>query len=97
MQQIQKLFEFIAFSSEAKQQQQQEQEKLAGSGHTHTLTLTHTHTYILWLTHIQRGWVVMTQNIEQKKQRKTTTKFFIFGHDDSRTRSDTSIVLYKLD
>lgn len=77
MQQIQKLFEFIAFSSEAKQQQQ-EQEKLAGSGHTNTSTHTHsdtdTHTYILWLTHIQRGWVVMTQNIEQKKPTQNNNK-----------------------
>lgn len=53
MQQIQKLFEFIAFSSEAKQQQQ-EQEKLAGADtHTHTQT-THTYTYIRWLTHTMR-------------------------------------------
>jgi len=55
MQQIQKLFEFIAFSSEAKQHHG----KTASSGHTNTHTT-------LTLTHTQQGWVVMTQNIAQK-------------------------------
>jgi len=52
MQQIQKLFEFIAFSSEAKQHH----EKLPAAGTPIHTTLSHT----------QQGWVVMTQNIAQK-------------------------------
>lgn len=77
MQQIQKLFEFIAFSSEAKQHHG----KTASSGHTNTLTtLTHTHTTGV-------GGNDSKHSAEIKKSNAATTKIVIFGYDDNRSRS----------